>query len=237
MMQTAVQSLIWWYHMCVVFVQTVWLHMRIPTNSLIKTSVENTYAHAWKSSEEPNKHVIFLLSGLYSLAYHGYMRKTVDDLLSVRSIADKYQLIVYENTRKSSLEMQAELADYIHAIHRAAGGLDELILLGFSAGGILASHVMHELSNISATKKIITYDTPLHMIDAMRSLNRTMMTKLALIYFHYEMTILYRNHANYDRIKPYIFYRFKGLDDSLKMVETIHELSRDQLNHYCIRFS
>jgi len=225
-------KLVW--NLFFVMMQSIWLHIRKPANSLIKTPVENTYAYVWKSAPSSNnKHVILFLSGLYSLNYHGYMCKTVEDLLTIRSIADKYQFIVYENPRKSSLEMQSELAEYIHTLHRDSGGLEELILFGFSAGGILASHVMHELTALSFAKKIITYDTPLNMIDVMRMLNREMIAKFGLRYFHYEMVLLYRQHSNYEQIKSHIVSRYSDLDTSLAMVEKIHGLSREQLNHYC----
>ena len=207
----------------------------MPSNSLKKTHVDNTYAHVWKSEpHSSNTHVIVCLSGLYSLAYHGYMRKTVEDLLMIRGIADTYQIIVYENPRKSSLEIQEEVVEYINTINRETeGGLEELIILGFSAGGILASHVMHQLTDLSATKKIITYDTPFHMVNTMQSLNRAFVSTIALRYFHYEITSLYYRHYNYMNIKHHILPNYSGLESSLEMVEKIHGLSREQLNHYC----
>jgi predicted alpha/beta-fold hydrolase len=162
------------------------------------------------------------------------MRKTVEDLLMIRGIADTYQIIVYENPRKSSLEIQEEVVEYINTINRETeGGLEELIILGFSAGGILASHVMHQLTDLSATKKIITYDTPFHMVNTMQSLNRAFVSTIALRYFHYEITSLYYRHYNYMNIKHHILPNYSGLESSLEMVEKIHGLSREQLNHYC----
>jgi hypothetical protein len=138
------------------------------------------YINYWMSDDDPfakagygpdattyrtqrgKKRVILFLSGGYCLEYHFYIRKTMRDLeKTYPSIMANYELICYEQPRKSTFTTIDDVCGYIRDLNADVGGIEELVLFGFSAGGVVASHIVSRLTDLSSCKKkIITYDTP-----------------------------------------------------------------------------
>lgn len=113
-------------------------------------------------TQRGKKRVILFLSGGYCLEYHFYIRKTMRDLeKTYPSIMANYELICYEQPRKSTFTTIDDVCGYIRDLNADVGGIEELVLFGFSAGGVVASHIVSRLTDLSSCKKkIITYDTP-----------------------------------------------------------------------------
>ena len=108
------------------------------------------------------KKVIIIFSGAYLLEYHFYISKLMYDLdEEYESLMSNYELICYEKKDKTSFDIYDDVHNYIlhldkELLLKNGGKIEELILFGFSAGGVVASHVMSRCKNMTCKKKIIT---------------------------------------------------------------------------------
>jgi hypothetical protein len=163
------------------------------------------------------------------------MKKLVEDLLDEPEVADTYQMIVYENPKKTSIEIAVDISEYIRKLDRNVDGLEEIVLFGFSVGGILASHVMREIRELNAEKKIITYDTPFDVLQSMRSLSKVKVLPVDIFYYYLVLLMTYKKHMNYESIRPQLQYWYRGVDYAIQMLQSIHNVSREELE-YKLRF-
>jgi len=153
----------------------------------------------------------------------------VDDMLLDPTISQQYKIIVYENERKSNLIVAMDVIDYIKTLDKEADGLEEIVVFGFSAGGILASHVMHDLKDLSCYKKLITYDTPIQIIDVMRSFSESRLLRMDMLYYYMVILQVYKNHYNADDIIPVLPKKYRGFDNTLDLIQKIHGFTRGEL--------
>jgi hypothetical protein len=163
------------------------------------------------------------------------MKKLVEDLLDEPEVADTYQMIVYENPKKTSIEIAVDISEYIRKLDSNVDGLEEIVLFGFSVGGILASHVMREIRELNAEKKIITYDTPFDILQCMRYLSKVKLLPVDTFYYYLVLLMTYKKHMNYESIRPQLQYWYRGVDSAIQMLQNIHNVSREELE-YKLRF-
>lgn len=182
-------------------------------------------ATIYKTSNGPKKSIILFLSGSYSISYDAYIKKTVFDLQTKKEIMDKYQLIVYEKLDKSSICMYDDISLYLETID-----MDELIIVGFSSGGVIASHVMNRLNSRNIKKKIITYDTPWQIQDNVSSFGNNLFYRMDL-YCNWIVYNVYLNHYNYSEIKPILMKSrwFHGAEKMISMIKSIHNYTDEQM--------
>lgn len=219
---------------------------RQPVSDAAEDADADDPGHMWSSAGAPNRRVILFLSGMFTCSYESYIHKTVHDLLaSSPDIAEKYTILIYENRRKASIEVAGHIVQYLADYHRARD-LDKLVIFGFSAGGILASHVMHSLDFLpkKCVKHIITYDSPMSIAQSMRRFSQNRIYRVDLLYFHIIMQS-YRQNCRYPRIKPLIddyigahgtqeftsAPKYAGVDAWFGLIRQIHGIDEAEFNY------
>lgn len=189
-------------------------------------------------------HLILFLSGLLTCHLESYIRQTLHDLQKIQlenELLAKYAFLVYQNDVKTSLEVADDIIAYLTRYHdRTPGGIQKIILVGFSAGGILASHVMNGLDflPVSCSKHIVTYDTPLSMQYIMHQFSKNRVIRLDCLYFYAVVLFIYWGHWRQqeiyrviDRWAPPLLGGFRwyiGVDKTVAMLCEIHGLTLDQ---------
>ena len=155
------------------------------------------------------------------------MKKIVLDWKKLRpDILNDFIVTVFTKSDKVSITIYEDVVEYVTALDKQVGGLEELIVIGFSSGGVVASHIVGNLSQFTFKKKIITYDTPWQVMDNVRAFQQKFL-RLDIMFFAIVMRA-YRNHFNYNEIKTYldsspgILY---GADAMISMIKKIHNFS------------
>ena len=176
------------YYLIIVIVQYIYMLVYYNTNTSLEKTVFNytldnckQEMNIYKTNSKSKKYII-CLSGSYCLHYSVYIKKFIQDLINTTEICNTYELIVLEKCNKTSIIVHKDIIEYINELNKS--GIDELILLGFSSGGVVASHIMCELQHITCNKKIITYDTPYQVMDNVCSFQNNMLVRLDF-YFYY----------------------------------------------------
>ncbi len=189
------------------------------------------------------KKVILFISGSYELLFDDYVKRTIYDLQQL-NIDDEYELVVFEKRDKPSIIMYEDIAHYINA-HYDNKNLDELIIIGFSSGGVVASHIMNIITKSekykTCKKKIITYDTPYHIGNNVGDFENYSYFRLDY-YFYNVVYKIYNKTYNYDDIKKHLsknntFMCWNcGATELFQMVRDIHDWDIDMFN-YVIGFN
>jgi len=125
--------------------------------------LHNIYLSAYS---ETKTNLILLVSGLYYQSYTQYMEKVYLDFNRNPLIREKYIFMVYENKTKSNYHIAKDISQCVEQIVEKYK-IQELVVVGFSAGGIVSSHIMSYMKHIPISKKIITYDCPLDIYSTM----------------------------------------------------------------------
>jgi hypothetical protein len=108
--------------------------------------------------------------------------------------------------------------------------IEELTILGFSSGGVIASHALALLKSLNCKKQIITYDTPYQVMENVLSFENNQIYRLD--YYLYSVVYkTYKNHYNYDKIKDFVRYDklTNGATDFIKMIKQIHNFSDEEM--------
>lgn len=173
--------------------------------------------------------ILFILSGSYTLSFDTYVQKMVSDLLVVDYIKNNYQIIILEKLNKSSIVMYDDISKYILYLNDQSK-IEELTMLGFSSGGVIASHSLALLKSLKSKKRIITYDTPYQVLNNVLSFESNPIYRLD--YYLYSIVHkTYTNHYNYDKIKDFVRYDklTSGASDFVKMIKQIHKFSDEEM--------
>lgn len=149
------------FQLLIFMCQYLYINYWVSNNDSFVKIMYGTDATTYRT-QRGKKRVILFLSGGYCLEYHFYIKKTMHDLeKTYPSIMANYELICYEQPGKSTFTTIDDVCGYIRYLNADVGGIEELILFGFSAGGVVASHIVSRLTDLTyCKKKIITYDTP-----------------------------------------------------------------------------
>jgi hypothetical protein len=177
-----------------------------------------------------SKKVIMFFSGGYLLEYHYYIRKLMYDLdMEFGSIMAKYEFVCYEKENKSSFNIYDDVYSYISHLDNELGKIEELILIGFSAGGVVASHVMEKCKNMTCKKKIITYDTPWQVHENVDSFKNNWIYRFDIIFF-WRVYNIYSKHYNYEDIKHHLGNTKwnNGSNELTNIIKNVHGCSHEE---------
>jgi predicted alpha/beta-fold hydrolase len=113
-------------------------------------------------------------------------------------------------------------------LEKELGKIEELILFGFSAGGVVASHVMEKCKNMTCKKKIITYDTPWQVHHNVDSFKNNWVYRFDILFF-WKVFNVYANHYNYEDIKHHLKDKkwHSGSDEINKLIKDVHNCSHE----------
>ncbi len=188
-------------------------------------SEEEHRANIYKMGNPVSKKVIVLLSGSFTLSFDTYIQKSAKHFLQ---FARDHQLIVYEKQDKQSFIVSPDVANYIMYLNEQVG-INELTLIGYSSGGVIASHVMSALGDLKCKKKIITYDAPYQVMDNVLTFENNAFFRLDYL-FYATVYNVYLNHYNYKDIKQHINSSkwTSGSRDLLNMCYAVHNYTEEK---------
>ena len=107
------------------------------------------------------KKIILFLSGALQISYTCYINKIISDIID-ENLFTEYDLCVYEDVNKTSLDLYEDITNCINNIKPK-----EIVIIGFSSGGVVGSHILS--MTLKCKKKLITIDTPYHIIKNINS--------------------------------------------------------------------
>lgn len=204
-------------------------------------SVNGSVNESVNGSNSKNKLILFL-SGAYNLELHPYIIKTINDILHKQpEISNIYDLVCFENKNVTSLIIYDEVAKYIEDWYMKRsdgernGGKDiEIVLVGYSAGGVVASHIMSRIGHLDASLKLITYDTPWHIKDNVHAFSEYLFYRMDII-FYYKVWMTYLCHYNYDQISHLMCKkgvgrergRGIGASEMFRLIQDIHQYDNE----------
>ena len=110
----------------------------------------------YKCGNLSSKKVICCISGSFILTAAPYVQKMVFDLLSIQHL---YCFLIIEKMDKSSIVMYDDIANYLLHFH-SRQHIEELIMFGFSSGGVIASHVLSKLKGEESKEPQIVTTSP-----------------------------------------------------------------------------
>jgi hypothetical protein len=158
-------------------------------------------ANIYSMDNNSDKILFFICGGTIS-RYSEYINKTIIDLFKYHSnIISNYNIYIFEKLDKSSYEIHNDINQYIEHIN-AQKPISELVLFGFSSGGITANHIMVNFNDYTFKKKIITYDSSMTLFKSTRYLQNTIMRVDKCIANNIKTT--YQNHWNWNTLKDKI---------------------------------
>ena len=172
-----------------------------------------------------SKKYVLMISGSYKLNYDVYVKKIIYDLREQnKELFNKFDFIVFEKINKCSITIYEDIIEYVNELNKT--GIEELIIIGFSAGGVISSHVLAGLKHIICRKKLITYDAPWQVMDNVKSFQYNTLYRLDIIFFEIVYKI-YKNHYNYEEIKENLKREnyFNGSDELIDMIKRIHNFN------------
>jgi glutaredoxin len=181
-----------------------------------------------------SKKLLLLISGSYQLTLGVYIQKLVNDLkdnLYFHNTTGQYEIVVFEKLDKSSITIYKDVAEYIKSVN-SENPLEELIIMGFSAGGVVSSHIMGELKEFTFKKKIITYDTPWQVMDNVLGFANNFIYRPDIIFFNavYE---IYSNHYNINDIRHHLINNpinvINGANELVDIIKNIHNYTHEEM--------
>jgi len=176
------------------------------------------------------KKVIIILSGAYSLEYHFYISKLMYDLdIEYKSLMENYELICYENTNKTSFDIYDDVHNYILHLDEEMDTIEELILFGFSSGGVVASHIMQRCKTMKCKKKIFMCDTPWQIHENVDSFKHNLIYRFDIVFF-WKVFNAYSTHYNYNKIKHHLENKKwnSGSNEITQMIQEVHNVQFDE---------
>jgi predicted esterase len=141
--------------------------------------------------------ILVYLSGSVEFKFTSYIDKTIVNM-------EKYNIpsFIYENEKKLMFVCVEDITNFIKFLYKKY--IDkEIIIIGFSAGGILASHVIYNLKDLKDfrnIKKFITYDTPLSLDKCLKTFINS--------YFRFDILIAYYLEKIYKKLFKNISNKF-----------------------------
>ena len=206
-----------------VLFQLVYLYI-IVVDSSFQTITNETFryklgtkckvATIYRYGRRTSKKIILFLSGGYQQTFVDYIQKVIIDL---SHSVDDYQYIVFEKLDQSSIDISDDVAAFLNTLD-----IEELVLMGFSSGGVVASHVMNRLNdrkNITK-RKIITYDN-------VKSFEKNWFYRIDVLFFLVVHSV-YSRHADID-LGLVTASRFHGATKMVSMIQTIHGYSDEEM--------
>ena len=189
----------------------------------------------------PSNRVVLFLSGSYQLTHDSYIKKLIHDITNPNNhdtnMFEKYELVVFEKFDKSSIVIYTDVAKYLIDVYindkdgKRNCKLEELIIFGFSAGGVVASHIMSQLNDYKFKKKIITYDTPWQVMNNVSRFQKNYLYRPDILGF-YIVYYIYVFHYNFNDIRHHLQIsntRLFGADKMIEMIKNVHGFTDTQM--------
>jgi hypothetical protein len=144
--------------------------------------------------EHYDKKILVYLSGVMEFKYTQYIDKTLQHM-------EKYNIpsFVYENKNTLMFLCVDDIYNFIIFLTNKYED-KEIVILGFSSGGIIASHVIEKLRNIKNIKRFITYDTPYSLDKVVKSFVNS--------YFRFDIIMAYYLNSIYVKLFKNITHKF-----------------------------
>lgn len=202
--------------------------VKTPYTYTLKDNIEHS-ATIYRTNRNKKK-VIFIFSGAYSLEYHFYISKLMYDLdMEYKILMENYELICYEKPNKTSFDIYDDVHNYILHLDKELNKIEELIFIGFSAGGVVASHIMQRCKNMKCRKKIITYDTPWQVHENVDYFKDNLIYRFDILFF-WKVHDVYSNHYNYNDIKQHLVNKKwnSGSKEITQIIKNIHNCSFEE---------
>uniref|UniRef100_A0A6C0HXX6 DUF676 domain-containing protein n=1 Tax=viral metagenome TaxID=1070528 RepID=A0A6C0HXX6_9ZZZZ len=232
------------FYFCIMLIQYFWLYIwysAIPVldKSIYKYNLNgvNHTANIYNNrpnNTPPNKRILLIISGSYVTTFDVYIKKLIIDLQNnYADIIKTYEIIVFEKLDKSSIIIYEDVAQYLHTLHKTAE-FDDLTIMGFSSGGVVASHIMNLLADIKCEKKIITYDTPWQVRDNVISFQTNWIYRIDLLFFKIVHNI-YSNHYNYADITQILnlynngLWNCNGAYQLIDIIQKVHQFTDEEM--------
>lgn len=206
-------------------------HQLLPKYTISYTINDQTkQMKVYKNSPENSKKFIYLLCGGFVLTNTTYIQKTISDMCSFYpNIMEEYNIIVLEKKDQCCLTMYDDLSQFIQ--QTTPPSIEEIIFIGFSGGGVVASHVLQRLQHIDCSKKLILYDCAFSVIDTILHFYNYYFYRIDYImYILVKNTFL--NHHDYKTIKYKIVDKYpylNGVYEYINMVKSILHYNDDKL--------
>ena len=224
------------FYILVFILQYFYINYFLNTNN--PNVVQTTYKYKLKDNIERSstiyrtyrknvKKIILFCSGAYSLEYHFYISKLMYDLdIEYKNLMSNYELICYEKTDKTSFDIYDDIHNYILYLDKELDKIEELVIIGFSAGGVVASHIMQRCKNMNFKKKIITYDTPWQVYENVDYFSNYLIYRFDIVFF-WKVYNVYSNHYNYKEIKHNLLNKRWNSDSNeiTKLIRGVHNCS------------
>jgi len=217
-----------------------YLYLNFIANKKNPNVVKSTYTYKLQDNIEQSatiyrtnrnvKKVILFCSGAYLIEYHFYISKLMYDLdVEYESLMANYELICYEKTDKTSYDIYDDIYHYILHLDKELDKIEDLILFGFSSGGVVASHIMQRCKNMNCRKKIITYDTPWQIHENVDYFRRNLFYRFDIIFF-WKVYDAYSKHYNYDKIKHHLENKKwnSGSNEITTIIRGVHNVSFEE---------
>lgn len=189
------------------------------------------YMTIYSNEDKKNKKVLFLVTGGFVLWYDVYLMSIVEDLKKT-NVYENYEVIIIEKLDVCSIVMYDTFAYYIKELNIEKGGIEELVMIGFSSGGVIASQIMARLHEIDCKKKIITYDTPYQIVENIRRFTYNSFFRIDQWVMYGVVQSVYLNHYNYDEIKHHVVNNKpseNGANELIEMVKNVHGFNEESL--------
>jgi hypothetical protein len=231
------------FNFIITAIQYIYLYGFLYFNPVDNILCKSTYEYnidgiAQKASiyktNNKSKKLILLISGGYKLSFCYYIQKLLHDIKDnpfFNNITGQYEIVVFEKLDKSSITIYKDVAEYIREFS-SENKLNELIIIGFSAGGVVSSHIMSELNNCTFKKKIITYDTPWQVMDNVLAFKDNFIYRPDILFYNIVHEI-YSNHYNVNEIKQHLIRKsnniINGSVEMVEMIKNIHQFSDEEM--------
>lgn len=163
-------------------------------NILEYDNQNNSTIYYTRLPEHYDTKILVYLSGVMEFRYTEYIDKTLQHM-------EKYNIpsFVYENTNTLMFLCVDDIYNFIIFLSKKYVN-KEIIILGFSSGGIIASHVIERLRNIKNIKRFITYDTPYSLDKVIKSFVNS--------YFRFDIIMAYYINRIYVKLFKNITHKF-----------------------------
>ncbi len=156
------------------------------------------------SKLQASRTALLLLSGGIDLYYVHYVKKFIDDM----NIKDK-DIFVPENESQLNLCLIKEVTDFVK--RRIVGKYDRLVIVGFSMGAALGSHILAGITGIE--KRLVCIDSPVRISKSIDNLVDARITWRPDIFSLYKYTIRlatggysYKNILDITNLREYEHY-------------------------------
>jgi hypothetical protein len=186
-----------------------------------------------------DKKILVFLAGGVEFKYTNYIDQTIYNLRKY-----DFPCFVYENMHKLSFKSDEYIAEWIRKMLCQQYPDKEIILIGFSIGGTIGSHIIGHLtkSHLPNINRLITYDTPHSLNKSLKMVGQNWLLRFDIVvsylfkqvferlYGHLKNKISTTFWQGYKYIKSTSYYVFdennenKSLDMFYKIVNMNYKL-------------